>query len=1551
MKKVCAYILWLALLVAGTCATAMAETVNVQTKDELRAALMANKNIMLIEDIDLTGWETITADECVYSGTMSGLDADRQHTDGSAYCYSLKNGTNAILQCASNATFTNIILDGFSIDRNVNDLGILVGEADQCTFDYICVWNCEVNAGAVSDLITGNTVGLVAGKAVGCQFVGAMVMASHVTCDGVQAGTLVGYAERCDFNQCATALTSSVFADGGGVNAYVGGLCGESKYGSFTSCVNMATVGADDDRVGGMVGFSTGTKFFGCYNIGYICICDSKDDFLTIRSAMIGGAAGAATYMAGMGLLFGVWCALPGGMAEGIAAAYSTFLQVIASHGVSFIAPIVGTFAYLLPVIVAVVVGVAIYEAQGSDEVGGMAGAAYGGLFEQCVNMGVVRSADAYAGGIVGWAQADGDNNPVIRSCMNQGYVYGQEQTGGIVGSMDCGSLRGCLNVGQVNLRDVETMTEEEATWGAIWGEKGSSVTAEGHLCLAGKTDPDDKRACRGVNDDFLSSGQAAMYLNRYAAEDYTWRQHINVDRYPSPLASDDKTAIVTHDAVASYSGEPVYTEVATAADLYFAVANPYNRIRLTADINLALPNPYEANSYYGELCNVMWPFQGILDGDGHVLSGLTIEKDQLDVMGLFDYAQGATFRNLILKNASLHGDNNVGALVGISKNCHYENVALVGAVALRVDDDNLGGLVGSSDHDTFTDCGVSVAGSFQSDDYNVGGLCGTATGSTFTGCWLGFAGSDTQTLTLNADNENVGGMVGKSEGCTYANCVAAGVHFSVMDYTVGGIVGLSNKDTFTDCLTQQCAIYSDGDGDDAYAGGIAGKADHSTFTRCTNNSQVIGNDDYVGGIVATAVVCTFDHCVNRAAVSHEHTSGASAVDEVVGGICARADGCTFDACANYAAVSSGDDYCGGICGYSDDEDADGETYETIFHNCLNAGVITCNDNYAGGICGSLNDSKIDMCLNVGLIQHGNEDSDRGPIYGTKDGGCTLSNCYYYDAPYKQSLDAFIKTSYEELQSGIIAWRLNDGNLDGPWHQNIGTLAGWHPSLDASDDKVTIDKMICNYTIGTADELMTFASKVNGGQTSLIAELTADIDLTDKTWTPIGSESKPYRGIFRGNGHTISHLMCSTETRGAGFFGTLGAGAGIYDVSLDQTCVVQSTSYGVGSIAGRVAPATDGGFAVISGCGSKATLKGQYNVGGILGNVWNERPATRLLISNCYYESFSLIASGTNQYGTGESAMICGYAGKHATIENCYAFALMEDDDYDQDQAYVRGNNVTIRNCYLYDIAVAMHPGYAQKDVDLFSNEEAVNGTLTYRLNGQTNDSSQGIRWEQNIYNDEEPSLVPMGTKSKGVYNSRNITNSLGTIVLPYDAVSYGDVTYYVLMGANADGSLSFEHVDVLPAGTPAVFTTPIKGTLIFRGDDSDQFGYAAIDVEQGLWTMKGYFGAPDKSLVFTSDKDDMTTLYYISGGQVKHATNSLTVAPLRAYLEGPAFSGAQSIAIRLDGSDVTAIEWAECSDDTNANGNANIYNLQGQQVDGNYKGIVIVNGKKVWMK
>ena len=67
--------------------------------------------------------------------------------------------------------------------------------------------------------------------------------------------------------------------------------------------------------------------------------------------------------------------------------------------------------------------------------------------------------------------------------------------------------------------------------------------------------------------------------------------------------------------------------------------------------------------------------------------------------------------------------------------------------------------------------------------------------------------------------------------------------------------------------------------------------------------------------------------------------------------------------------------------------------------------------------------------------------------------------------------------------------------------------------------------------IGNVDALKEIANGLNGTYM-----LTADIDLQNQPWTPIGSESQPFTGVVYGNGHKIKNLLQTDLTYG-GIFG------------------------------------------------------------------------------------------------------------------------------------------------------------------------------------------------------------------------------------------------------------------------------------------------------------------------------------------------------------------------------------------------------------------------------
>ena len=89
------------------------------------------------------------------------------------------------------------------------------------------------------------------------------------------------------------------------------------------------------------------------------------------------------------------------------------------------------------------------------------------------------------------------------------------------------------------------------------------------------------------------------------------------------------------------------------------------------------------------------------------------------------------------------------------------------------------------------------------------------------------------------------------------------------------------------------------------------------------------------------------------------------------------------------------------------------------------------------------------------------------------------------------------------------------------------------------------------YLIGTPEELAWYRTEINDYDNQACAKLTADIDLNNKQWTPIGGRfCNAFSGDFNGDGHTISGLWIThlkTEWEQNCWYGFFGRAEGVSD--------------------------------------------------------------------------------------------------------------------------------------------------------------------------------------------------------------------------------------------------------------------------------------------------------------------------------------------------------------------------------------------------------------------
>ncbi len=96
--------------------------------------------------------------------------------------------------------------------------------------------------------------------------------------------------------------------------------------------------------------------------------------------------------------------------------------------------------------------------------------------------------------------------------------------------------------------------------------------------------------------------------------------------------------------------------------------------------------------------------------------------------------------------------------------------------------------------------------------------------------------------------------------------------------------------------------------------------------------------------------------------------------------------------------------------------------------------------------------------------------------------------------------------------------------------------------------------------INTTEELQAVALDAYYNQNTysgVTIKLTADLDLADIPWIPIGTIEVPFNGTFDGGGHTISNLNVQIDGamtgNVAGFFGVIGSSGIVKDLHIGES--------------------------------------------------------------------------------------------------------------------------------------------------------------------------------------------------------------------------------------------------------------------------------------------------------------------------------------------------------------------------------------------------------------
>ena len=391
-----------------------------------------------------------------------------------------------------------------------------------------------------------------------------------------------------------------------------------------------------------------------------------------------------------------------------------------------------------------------------------------------------------------------------------------------------------------------------------------------------------------------------------------------------------------------------------------------------------------------------------------------------------------------------------------------------------------------------------------------------------------------------------------------------------------------------------------------SYAGGVVGYANGGKIEYCFNAGRINAKASAAGGIAGYSAA-TISQSFNMGMVIAD--SGAAA-----GGIVGINSGGHVQVCYNSGTVKvTSDAYVGGLVGNSDG---------TITDSYTIAKVLYISQAKAGSISGRVNQG-----VNNHLIRsfYNTDICGLPPFSGAINISENVKTTEEMES--QDFLDGFSNDSYYEF--GL------ENSQDSHYAPRLSALIGINDDIDtysALSVRLRLfgwnDDSLAEW--GSQDNPYLISSRKQLDDLSFLTstydylgyyfEITNDVDMriegSYSNFSPIGyfADTHDYRafnGTLDGNGYKISYLYINTTANYVGLIGMLGTYGSIKNLIIDENSQIQSEGSHIGSFVGRNM-AING---QINRCVSYATVRGNTNIGGIVGYTYANTSVTNSLFN------------------------------------------------------------------------------------------------------------------------------------------------------------------------------------------------------------------------------------------------------------------------------------------------------------------------------------------------
>ncbi|MFG1495315.1 hypothetical protein ABMA57_01695 [Saccharospirillum sp. HFRX-1] len=221
-----------------------------------------------------------------------------------------------------------------------------------------------------------------------------------------------------------------------------------------------------------------------------------------------------------------------------------------------------------------------------------------------------------------------------------------------------------------------------------------------------------------------ISASQGKLIIDN-PGHDYHLRKPVNLSAGQNFRVNGDEYTVITS------LGQPGST---TGTDLQGISGNLNNNYALGSNIDASATSSWNGGSGFYQITHQtdVVPFTGKLDGLGHVIRNITINRPTFSYVGLFAALDNATIQHLALEDFQITGNSAVGGLAGVIDGANRIVQSCIVGGEITAQNNSAGGFIGYLDGDLDVQDSCSLGTTIHADD-KIGGMTGSNGGRQLT--------------------------------------------------------------------------------------------------------------------------------------------------------------------------------------------------------------------------------------------------------------------------------------------------------------------------------------------------------------------------------------------------------------------------------------------------------------------------------------------------------------------------------------------------------------------------------------------------------------------------------------------------------------------------------------------------------------------------------------------------------------------------------------------------------------------------------------------------